>query len=528
VLDDREGVSLMNVQLPASDVTFAGQVLAFVLAVGFFILRTRVWIATAAVVTLAAWSLDASALTPPAGVIQPTISPTGRVVNWVSSANGTWSPSGAGGGGGIVTTVGKDFAMPGPGGRTTAARMTLGLTAGQVALAAARAAGYVGAAVWVGTELYDYWQDLRVQPDTAGSGVVGFDVGTEMTEASVWIPDDTKGGYCTQTGATPSAAYGAWRPCALARTAAAYPTYTVASGTPSTCNASTGTCSGGAFEVRYPGGGVAFLVGDGNDFDPEVQDVCPAWVDFYGNSIAQGSSTPGADGKCPTGIYEPITAAELAALRQANEGAGDIDLNELMAEILGKVPLPITSDSTVEVGNVIPSALTGPEKVTTSVEAGETVTTTEAIGWDWSRDPLRKTEGDWVETKTEVVRDSEGNIIRSTTTATAGKTDAEAAAESGDMCKSNPDAAGCLPLGTPAAAAAIPVVDTPASMDERVTFGAENAACPANRSLETTLAGTLQFSWEGPCMFADGIRPVVVGLAYLAAALSFFGLGRRD
>jgi hypothetical protein len=96
------------------------------------------------------------------------------------------------------------------------------------------------------------------------------------------------------------------------------------------------------------------------------------------------------------------------------------------------------------------------------------------------------------------------------------------------LCEAYPDIAACQKLGEAPASETIPVIDTPASIDERVTFGPETAACPADRVMNTTLAGTLHFSWSGACMFADGIRPIVVGMAYLAAVLSLFGLGRRE
>ena len=96
------------------------------------------------------------------------------------------------------------------------------------------------------------------------------------------------------------------------------------------------------------------------------------------------------------------------------------------------------------------------------------------------------------------------------------------------MCEDNPDASACQPLGEPPEAGVIPTQDVPLSMDSPVSFGPSTAACPAPRVINTQLAGTLEFSYEGACMFADGIRPIVVGLAYLAAIMSFFGIGSRE
>jgi hypothetical protein len=93
------------------------------------------------------------------------------------------------------------------------------------------------------------------------------------------------------------------------------------------------------------------------------------------------------------------------------------------------------------------------------------------------------------------------------------------------LCEQYPDIAACKPLGEPDAPAALEVRDVSADFSDRITFGADNAACPADRVMSTALAGTLHFSYSGACMFADGIRPVVLALAYLAAAASFFGIG---
>jgi hypothetical protein len=93
------------------------------------------------------------------------------------------------------------------------------------------------------------------------------------------------------------------------------------------------------------------------------------------------------------------------------------------------------------------------------------------------------------------------------------------------LCEQYPDIAACKPLGEAPASDELETRDVSADFSDRVTFGADTASCPAPRVMSTTLAGDLQLSWEGACMFADGIRPVVIALAYLAAAASFFGIG---
>jgi hypothetical protein len=96
------------------------------------------------------------------------------------------------------------------------------------------------------------------------------------------------------------------------------------------------------------------------------------------------------------------------------------------------------------------------------------------------------------------------------------------------LCEDYPDISACANLGDAPADAPIPTVVKQADLSETVSFGPDTAACPADRVMSTNLAGDLHFSWAGACTFADGIRPVVIGLAYLGAVGSFFGFGRRD
>lgn len=97
------------------------------------------------------------------------------------------------------------------------------------------------------------------------------------------------------------------------------------------------------------------------------------------------------------------------------------------------------------------------------------------------------------------------------------------------LCEAFPDISACQPLGTPPdASPAGNVENRELEIENGPIFGPENAACPAPRIINTGLAGPIEFSYEGACMFADGIRPVVVGLAFLASVLMFFGIGKRE
>jgi hypothetical protein len=58
-------------------------------------------------------------------------------------------------------------------------------------------------------------------------------------------------------------------------------------------------------------------------------------------------------------------------------------------------------------------------------------------------------------------------------------------------------------------------------------WGNESASCPA--PVTKQVAGlNLEMSWEPFCDFADGIRPVVIAMAWLSAALMVLGIARKD
>lgn len=58
-------------------------------------------------------------------------------------------------------------------------------------------------------------------------------------------------------------------------------------------------------------------------------------------------------------------------------------------------------------------------------------------------------------------------------------------------------------------------------------WGADNGSCPASRNV-TVHGMQLAMPFDLLCQFANGIRPIVIGLAWLGAALTFFGFSRKN
>lgn len=96
-----------------------------------------------------------------------------------------------------------------------------------------------------------------------------------------------------------------------------------------------------------------------------------------------------------------------------------------------------------------------------------------------------------------------------------------------DWCKLHPEAAGCQPLDD------VPDVDIPQttnnfSVNPVSGFGADNAACPAGQHLFTRGGQSVDWSWSQVCTFANGIRPLVIAFAWIAAIAMVLVVGRRN
>ena len=495
-----------------------GDVVGALLVFASLVLQSRAWLCLVVATFAAAFASDASAY-----AVKEIRSEyvANRTINTVAQIDKGWVAANDAGG----VRMGKNFSMAAPGGRVVAAEASAVLARGVVLRLAAGAVPLLGAAS-LAYELYDLY---RIRPGTCAEGglpssvsnLLCFDAGTGQIPTSAYYPN-VGGLSSTCLRSTPVAA----GVCA-AEVQWVYDTsssHSSISGTAVCTTFSGSVCTA----VRVP-----TLKCDRNVVTGALYNCSNPNRDYTIIEVpATGCPTglsPGIDGKCATGLYvQPLTPEEAAAVAMGYANAGHPDLDALTREALGVVPLPVVDGvPAVEVGNVLPSSLEGPVKTTTRVEAGETVTQTEAIGWDWSRDPLRKTEGKWAETKTTTTRNEAGEVIKQETESEEGTTPGDKT-DAVNQCKLSPNSIGCAEFGEVPAVSPVPTVALPASMDERITFGADTAACPSPRSIHTTLAGTIEWSWEGSCMFADGIRPVVVGLAYLSAVLGFFGFARRD
>lgn len=107
-----------------------------------------------------------------------------------------------------------------------------------------------------------------------------------------------------------------------------------------------------------------------------------------------------------------------------------------------------------------------------------------------------------------------------------GTTATEKPADTPLLCEVFPDILACQKLGS---VAATPMAQSTKNLavTKQDGFGPSNGSCPSNRSL--ALHGlTLELSYQPICTAATSLRPIVLALAYLSAALAFMGLSRKE
>lgn len=223
-------------------------------------------------------------------------------------------------------------------------------------------------------------------------------------------------------------------------------------------------------------------------------------------------AAPDANGNCPTGVNEPADQADADALPAAVPMPAAAP-SEAQPYVPLPVQLPELDPVRVPLGDPVPVPNTSPQAYEQPVADLRPSPTTD--------EPFR------VDIQPRTVTGTSPSGVTDVQHLDGSEAPSEAASEP-SLCDLNPDASACLPLGLPGPAGVIPTWDVSLSFESPVAFGPSDAACPPPRQMVTSLAGTLEFDYAGACMFADGVRPVVIALAYLASVLAFFGIGSRD
>lgn len=98
--------------------------------------------------------------------------------------------------------------------------------------------------------------------------------------------------------------------------------------------------------------------------------------------------------------------------------------------------------------------------------------------------------------------------------------------EQTDFCKKNPDASSCKPFDD-VPDSELQKKENPFSLNPVSGFGADNASCPSPQQLFTKGGQAITWDWGQFCTFAQGIRPLIIGFAWLAAISMVIVVGRR-
>lgn len=95
-----------------------------------------------------------------------------------------------------------------------------------------------------------------------------------------------------------------------------------------------------------------------------------------------------------------------------------------------------------------------------------------------------------------------------------------------DACSEHPDRASCANFGDPAQSdsSALPVRDVGVSSITEVTLNSDST-CPAGAYMPFGIGA---FPMDGICMFASGMKPIIIVMAWVSAALIVIGAFRGD
>lgn len=93
-----------------------------------------------------------------------------------------------------------------------------------------------------------------------------------------------------------------------------------------------------------------------------------------------------------------------------------------------------------------------------------------------------------------------------------------------DLCEKNPDILACQKLDTPDSPD-LETVNKEVGITPLSGWGAENSACPAPRHL---VGMNADYSFQPVCDFMSGLRPVIVAVAWLAAAFILLGFKQGE
>jgi len=228
--------------------------------------------------------------------------------------------------------------------------------------------------------------------------------------------------------------------------------------------------------------------------------ICTSGVSASGKASCTGCTFTGAPSVTGDVVADPTTGEEIKTPTKPEE---------CLAKGMGYVTTSSGTTCVAQDQSVEPISTKTTETTTTKNGSGTTTgteeTTVECIGDKCTTTTTNK-DGAGVTTGT------------TTSSGTGDKSGTDPTKDEQTECEKHPETIGCSQYGTP-------VEDGPLTSNAVGTSSLSPAlssagSCPA----DINLPKGMKFSWEYPCMYANGIRPVVIALAWLSAGFLLFGM----
>lgn len=222
-------------------------------------------------------------------------------------------------------------------------------------------------------------------------------------------------------------------------------------------------------------------------------------------------------------------------------GSGYVTSNGVTTCVSGGEGGEVKKTETGKVTDTVKNPTTGENETTTTETAKSETTNGDGTKTGTTTETVTNPNGTKTITTTTKTQNPDGTVTESvkketvavdgTKTTTGDKTGTEAAGtwcqknpndpickKETDECELFPDRASCFKAGTPEEGSDLLTKAVGLDALSPVTV-ASNATCPA----DIPLSHGVTFSFQHFCMYAEGIRPVILALAWLAAGFFIFG-----
>lgn len=239
------------------------------------------------------------------------------------------------------------------------------------------------------------------------------------------------------------------------------------------------------------------------------------------------TSRPMQDGYFPVALakvgspgYVPATEQQMEISFQQGLIAAPSKAAEVLEASAPYVPAAQWQSEPLQVTG--PATLAGPAEMTTTVTDAGVETRQRATTYNITYQGDVVTVNETI-TTTTTHPDASQSVETTTTEAPASGGEGPPQEPASDLCVEHPDASGCEPLGEHEDEPDLETEDRSFSWVPTMSAG---GSCPAPKTA-TVHGRSISLSWQSVCDLAVGVRPVVLAVAWIGAAVMVFGVGRK-